>query len=61
MGEKSALREIEEKYGIRTTAIVTMQEVVECLYNREYNGRVVIGPEIKEAIDEYYRQYGPRN
>ena len=60
-GEKSALREIEEKYGIRTTAIVTMQEVVECLYNREYNGRVVIGPEIKEAIDEYYRQYGPRN
>ncbi len=28
-GEKSALMEIEEKYGLKTTAIVTMAEVVE--------------------------------
>ncbi|WP_417168828.1 orotate phosphoribosyltransferase, partial [[Clostridium] scindens] len=28
-GEKSALAEIEEKYGLKTTAIVTMAEVVE--------------------------------
>lgn len=59
-GDKSALAEIEEKFGLRTTAIVTMQEVVECLYNREYNGRVVIDDELKASIDEYYRQYGPR-
>ena len=30
-GEKSALTEIQEKYGFRTTAIVTMKEVVEHL------------------------------
>ena len=59
-GDKSALAEIEEKFGLRTTAIVTMQEVVECLYNREYNGRVVIDDELKASIDDYYRQYGPR-
>ncbi len=41
-GEKSALSEIEENYGLKTTAIVTMGEVVEHLYNKEYKGKVVI-------------------
>ena len=41
-GTKSALKEIEENYGLQTTAIVTMAEVVEHLYNKEYKGRVVI-------------------
>ncbi len=57
-GEKSALQEIEETYGIRTTAIVTMAEVVEHLYNREYKGRVIIDDAMKAAIDAYYEQYG---
>lgn len=35
-GTKSALTEMEEKYGIGTTAIVTMAEVVEYLYDRPY-------------------------
>ncbi len=55
---KSALTEINEKYGLKTTAIVTMAEVVEHLYNREYNGRVVIDDQLKEAIDAYYEKYG---
>ena len=33
-GEKSALDEIQEKYGFAANAIVTMEEVVEHLYNR---------------------------
>lgn len=57
-GTKSALKEIEEKYGLQTTAIVTMAEVVEHLYNREYQGGVVIDDAMKEAIDRYYEQYG---
>ena len=40
-GEKSALCEIEEKFGLKTTAIVTMAEVVEHLYNKEYKGKVI--------------------
>lgn len=59
-GTKSALKEIEEKYGLQTTAIVTMAEVVEHLYNREYKGRVIIGDEMKKAIDAYYEQYGAK-
>ncbi len=57
-GEKSALDEIQEKYGIKTTAIVTMKEVVEHLYNKPYNGKVIIDDSLKAAIDAYYEQYG---
>ncbi len=57
-GEKSALTEISEEYGLRTCAIVTMKEVVEHLYNRPYKGRVIIDDELKGRIDDYYRQYG---
>ena len=57
-GEKSALEEIEEKYGFPANAIVSMAEVVEHLYNKERNGKVVIDDTIKKAIDAYYEQYG---
>lgn len=57
-GEKSALAEIEEKYGLKTTAIVTMAEVVEHLYNRPYKGKIIIDDTLKAAIDTYYKQYG---
>ena len=57
-GEKSALDEIEEKYGLKTTAIVTMAEVVEHLYNKPYKGKIIIDDTLKAAIDTYYKQYG---
>ncbi len=57
-GRQSALREMEEKYGFKTTAIVTMAEVVEHLYNRPYKGKIVIDENLKAAIDAYYREYG---
>jgi len=57
-GVKSALDEIREKYGFEANAIVTMEDVVEHLYNRPCQGRVVIDDEIKAAIDAYYREYG---
>ena len=57
-GDKGALEEIGEEYGIKTTAIVTMEEIVEHLYNKPYNGNVIIDNEIKARIDAYYEQYG---
>lgn len=57
-GSKSALTEIEENYGLKTTAIVTMAEVVEHLHNRPYNGKIIIDDSLKSAIDAYYVQYG---
>lgn len=57
-GEKSALEEIKDLYGFDTAAIVTMEEVVEHLYNRPYKGRVIIDDTLKAAIDAYYETYG---
>ncbi|MCI8560653.1 MAG: orotate phosphoribosyltransferase [Dorea sp.] len=57
-GEKSALDEIRDLYGFAASAIVTMEEVVEYLYNKPYNGKIVIDDTLKKAIDTYYEQYG---
>lgn len=57
-GSKSALNEIQEKYSLKTTAIVTMAEVVEHLHNRPYRGNVIIDDTVKAAIEAYYDQYG---
>ena len=59
-GEKSALTEISETYDMQTTAIVTMEEVVSYLYQREINGKVYIDDTVKAAIDAYYKNYGAR-
>ena len=59
-GTKSALEEIQEKYGFPAAAIVTMEEVVECLYNKECHGQIVINDAIKSAIDAYYEEYGAK-
>lgn len=58
LGQKTALEEVKDLYGFETNAIVNMAEVVECLYNREYKGNVVIDDELKKALDAYYDQYG---
>ncbi len=53
---KSALEVISEKYNFKTTAIVTMDEVMEALYK---NGdKKVITEELKKQLDEYYAQWG---
>lgn len=57
-GNLGALDEIREKYGFETNAIVTMQDVIEYLYNRPYQGKIYIDDTIKAAIDKYYEQYG---
>jgi hypothetical protein len=57
-GTISALQEIKRKYGFPTSAIVTMKEVTEYLYNRPVDGKVIIDDKIKGALDKYYDGYG---
>lgn len=57
-GEMCALDEIKELYGFETGAIVTMEEAVEYLHNRERQGKIVINDTLKSAIDAYYEEYG---
>ena len=56
--DRSALEEITEKYGFPASAIVSMSEVTQALYNKPYKGKVYIDDEIKGAIDAYYDDYG---
>lgn len=60
VSDKSALMEIQERYGFKTAAIVTMEDVVACLYGKEYQGKVYIDDALKAAIDTYYAQYGAK-
>ena len=61
MNDDKKRKELEEKYGMKIHPIVTMAEVIEHLYNKEYKGKVIIDDKIKAAIDAYYEQYGVKN
>ena len=54
--DKSALDVISQKYGFKTAAIVTMDEVVEALWKADGSG--AISNEIKKELDDYYAQWG---
>ena len=54
----SALQEIGKKYEMPTGAIVSMNEVVTYLSQKEINGKVLITGAIRKKIDAYYTQYG---
>lgn len=55
-----ALDEIQQKYGFPANAIVSMEDVVEHLYNRPCKGQLIIDDAMKSAIDKYYEQYGAK-
>ena len=57
-GEKGALQEIGETFGLKTTAIVTMQEVIEYLEKTPVDGKLLIDDEIRQRIGRYYERYG---
>ncbi len=54
--EKCALDAITEKYNFPARAIVSMKEVVECLYTGKKDA--VITDELKKKIDAYYEEWG---
>jgi len=60
-GEESALKEISKKYNIKTASIVSMREVINYLYNKPCNARIMIDDKLKGLIDDYYKIYGTEN
>ena len=58
IGERSALSELREEFGLETAAIVTIDEIVEHLYKREIGGMVLITDSIMENIRAYRARYG---
>jgi orotate phosphoribosyltransferase len=58
VGEKSALRELHEEYGMPTGAIVTLDEIVSYLHNRPIDGSVILNDAVKQKIVDYRGKYG---
>ncbi len=57
-GDVSAVAEIKQDFGVDVFAIVTLEEIVEFLYNRKIDGRIYIDAQEKEAIEKYRELYG---
>ena len=56
-GEKTAIQEIEEEFGIKAYPIVTVREVIDLLHNTPIDGKVYIDDEMKAKMEAYMEQY----
>lgn len=57
-GEKSAVEEVKEEFGIDVYSIVNLDEIIEYLHGREIDGKIVLGDEELAAIKAYRDEYG---
>ena len=57
-GEKTAIQEVEDEFGIKTMSISTIKDIVAHLHGKNINGKVALDDEIKKRIDEYMKLYG---
>jgi len=60
-GEKSALAEIEETYGMPAFPIVTVREIMAYLRGRELDGRVALTDELHARMEAYLQQHGGKS
>ncbi len=56
-GEKTAIQEVYEEFGIVTYPIVTVKEIIEILHNNPVDGKVYIDDEMKAKMEAYMEQY----
>ena len=54
----SAIGALSEEFGMKVVPIITLDEVIEALYNKEVEGRVYIDDEMMGKIKEYRAEYG---
>ena len=57
-GDKSALDEIEQNFGIKVHPIVTVYDIIEYLYNNPVDGKIYIDDNIKSMMEQYLGVYG---
>ncbi len=57
-GDKSAIQEMREEFGIPVYPIVTAREIIDALYNVEVDGKVYIDDVVKAKMEAYLAQYG---
>ncbi len=57
-GEKSAVEEVKNEFGIDVYSIVNLSEIVEYLSGKEIDGEVVLDEGKVSQIQEYLKEYG---
>jgi orotate phosphoribosyltransferase len=57
-GDLSAIAQVEADFGIRTFAIVTIEEIVDYLHSRSIDGEVIVDDNMKAMIEAYREKYG---
>jgi orotate phosphoribosyltransferase len=57
-GAKNALDELRDELGMDAFSIVTIEEVMQHLHNRELDGRVVLNDHMRDAMLAYRAKYG---
>lgn len=56
-GQKTAIQEIEEEFGIKTYPLVTVREIIDTMHNNIIDGKIIIDDAMKERMEEYLSQY----
>jgi orotate phosphoribosyltransferase len=57
-GEKSAVQQVKDDFGIDVYPIVNIRDIVEHLHNRELDGKVPVDDGVKAKIENYLETYG---
>ena len=57
-GSQSALAELQDEFGFKAIAIVTLEEIIAHLHNREIGGQIILDDAILERIHAYRAEYG---
>lgn len=57
-GEKSAVQEVQAEFGVEVHSIVTLEDIIEALYNKPVDGKVYIDDEQMRLIKDYRDLYG---
>ncbi len=56
-GEKTAVQEVYEEFGIVVHPIVTVEEIISILHNNPVDGRIYIDDGMKARMEAYMEQY----
>lgn len=57
VGDKTAIQELSEQYGITTHPIVTVKEIIDAIYNHPIDGKIYIDDNVKQRMEEYIAKY----
>jgi orotate phosphoribosyltransferase len=57
-GELSAVQQARQDFGIAVHAIVTVRDIIEHLYMREVDGKILIDGAMRAKMEAYLTEYG---